>query len=779
MQNSTRSNADHLVSRLLNVPREERARVLVQEGPPAWDSVLFFAVRDGLRGARFGGRLSAADYLDTLQEVERRFEQTSENSMPRGQPANDDSDDLDYSEDSDENTADLIPETANEAAAGGSALKSEPARELRRPEQSLDAHRADAAARERITTPRAAPGTTSASRPPGTSASEIPREPVIITKATLEATGVGRGPGAAPASEIPREPVVALRTTPETASASAPAASPHTRVEFVPGARIRDRYVLERQIGKGGTAIVFRARDLRREAIVALKVLREELREVPDKIERLKREFRQAQALSHPNIIRVFDIDCEGGAWFLTMEALEGESLRSYLAARQPRRLPEREAIPIILACADALACAHERHQIHGDFKPENVFVTRDRHVRLLDFGVTPGVPSGGGPFVPAATPAYASPEVLSGQVPEPRDDVYSLACVAYEVLTGRHPYDRHPVTTARQQRRRVRRLPGLSRRQFAALRCGLSWSRDRRPASVRALVAELRSPERDKASGFWFSVMAIAVGALVTIAFLLNRQPEVSVGEGPSAVRSPTPPVSGAVSAGETGTREVSPAPAATSSASSKPRAAQIAAAPTPQPAPHAGEVAPGATSQASAAVPRRPAVPSSADAAATDAVIQSQLSPGSTSVVSAVAAPSPPVRSAADAAATTAVIQSQLSSFAGGVTFGQASIVVSERATQAVVRIARHGSLQRGVRVSWRTIPGTAQPGLDYSEIDSGTVSIPEDQDVRVLYIPIVDDAVKEPNKSFDVELFALDGPGRRLGPITRTRITILDDD
>jgi hypothetical protein len=294
----------------------------------------------------------------------------------------------------------------------------------------------------------------------------------------------------------------------------------------------------------------------------------------------------------------------------------------------------------------------------------------------------------------------------------------------------------------------------------------------------VGALVAELQGADGDQASGFWFSVMAIAVGALVTIAFLLNRQPAVPAGEAPPAVHAVTPPVSGTDSAGETDTREVTPAPAATPPAAPKPRAAQVSLVPTPQPVLRGGEVVPGAASQASAVVPRRPAVPSGADAAATNAVIQSQLSPGSTSVVSAVAPPSPSVRSAADAEATTAVIRSQLSSAAGGVTFAQASIVVSERATQAVIRIARHGSLQGRVRVSWHTIAGTAQPGLDYSTIDSGTVSIPEGQDVRVLYIPIVDDAVKEPNKSFDVELFALDGLGR-LGPITRTRITILDDD
>jgi len=679
----TRIGADHLVARLLTVPPEERARVLAQESPRAWDSVLFFAVRDGLRDARFGGRLSAADYLETLQQVERHFDQGSENSIPRGPPAN---------EDSDEHTVDLIPEAANDAAgsAQASAPQPDPARETSRPEHSADA---------------------------------------------------------SPARATPREPVTAPRPTLVAASVSPAVAPPHPRVEFVPGAKIRERYVLEHQIGRGGSAIVFRARDLRREAIVALKVLREELRDVPDKIERLKREFHQAQALSHPNIVRVFDIDCEAGAWFLTMEALDGESLRSHLAALQSKRWPEKEALAIISACADALAFAHEHDQVHGDFKPENVLVTRDRQVRLLDFGVanTAASPRSGAAHAPAATPAYASPEVLGSQLPEPSDDVFSLACVAYELLTGRHPFDRLSAVAARQRGLRLRRLPGLSHRQFAALKRGLAWSRSKRPTSVRALVSELHQPDAaGRAAGFWFSVLAIALGTVITIAFLLSRDREPSGGAEPAVVQGAASPAS---------------EPEATSPVTSG--AQQSAAAPVAAPSPEQTRV----TQPSVVLVPREPAR-------------SGAVAPGSTSVVSAVAPPSPPVRSAADAEATTAVIQSQPSSAAGGVTFAQASIVVSERATQAVIRIARHGSLQGRVRVSWRTIPGTAQPGLDYSTIDSGTVSIPEGQDVRVLYIPIVDDAVREPNKSFDVELFALDGPGRQ-GPITRTRITILDDD
>ncbi len=200
MQHSTRISADHLVARLLTVPREERALVLAQEGPRAWDSVLFFAVRDGLRGARFGGRLSAADYLETLQQVERHFEQGSEHSIPRGPPAN---------EDSDEHTVDLIPEAANDAAdsAQAAAPQPDPTRETREPGPSGGAGLASATPREPVTALRPTPETEGAGRGPGAAAANAtPRVLVTAPLPTPETAAANRGVDAGPASAIPREP---------------------------------------------------------------------------------------------------------------------------------------------------------------------------------------------------------------------------------------------------------------------------------------------------------------------------------------------------------------------------------------------------------------------------------------------------------------------------------------------------------------------------------------------------------------------------------------------
>jgi hypothetical protein len=130
----------------------------------------------------------------------------------------------------------------------------------------------------------------------------------------------------------------------------------------------------------------------------------------------------------------------------------------------------------------------------------------------------------------------------------------------------------------------------------------------------------------------------------------------------------------------------------------------------------------------------------------------------------------------SAADVAATTEVIQQSLAR-GGTVSLQQANIVVSERASQAVIRVQRRNDFLGRIRVQWRTIPGTAQPGIDYSDVTSGSLTIPEDQDIRVIYIPLMNDGTRESNEWFEVELTDVSGPAR-LGPITLTRVTILDD-
>ncbi len=280
------------------------------------------------------------------------------------------------------------------------------------------------------------------------------------------------------------------------------------------GCVLRDRYILEQQLANGGTAMIFRAVDLRRDATavdgrhVAVKVLRPELRDRPQSIARLQREFRQTQALAHPGIVRFHDLDCDRGSWFIVMELLTGESLRQWMRRASQATVPRADALRAALEVADALAFAHEHGVIHGDVKPDNIFMTSSGSARLLDFGVAPESSVGFPPADPAlelpvaaaATRVYASPEVLAGQEPEPRDDVFSLSCVVYEMLAGRHPYGRRGADVAMDAKQPVEPLGGLTPAQWASLAAGLSWHRAERPG-IRQLIEALGDEHEPVAS--------------------------------------------------------------------------------------------------------------------------------------------------------------------------------------------------------------------------------------------------------------------------------------
>ncbi|HXW10165.1 MAG TPA: serine/threonine-protein kinase, partial [Steroidobacteraceae bacterium] len=270
-------------------------------------------------------------------------------------------------------------------------------------------------------------------------------------------------------------------------------------LELRPGVILGDRYLLGEPVARGGQSIVFRARVLRDDGdgaasgkAVAIKVLKDANPSVAA-IARLKREFRQAQSLQHVGVASMFDIGCDRGTWFIAMELLEGMSLRTRLNRVATQPLGKPEALQIVAACADVLARAHRQGFAHGDVKPGNLFLQEDGAIKVLDFGaaydVQPAAPSTPnevrGPS--AATRTYASPEVLGGLPAEPRDDIFSLACVAYEMLAGRHPYSRMPANEARAHALEVVPVAGLTPGQNAALRNALEWSRSRRPSSIEA----------------------------------------------------------------------------------------------------------------------------------------------------------------------------------------------------------------------------------------------------------------------------------------------------
>ncbi len=217
------------------------------------------------------------------------------------------------------------------------------------------------------------------------------------------------------------------------------------------GARI-GRYRIVGAVGAGGMGEVYRARDESLERDVAIKVLPDEVAGDETRLGLFESEARAVARLSHPNILAIHDFGSEGGVRYAVMEILEGTTLR----ARLGKPVPWRKVVETAAAIADGLAAAHGRGVIHRDVKPENLFVTNDGLVKILDFGLarvapdreyesgsaTPTRPAtGSGPAL--GTVGYMAPEQVRGERADARSDIFSLGCVLYEMVTGRPPFAR------------------------------------------------------------------------------------------------------------------------------------------------------------------------------------------------------------------------------------------------------------------------------------------------------------------------------------------------
>jgi tetratricopeptide (TPR) repeat protein len=224
---------------------------------------------------------------------------------------------------------------------------------------------------------------------------------------------------------------------PATPSPTLPDAAAHLQ------AAITDRYVLGRELGRGGMAVVYLAQDLKHDRPVAIKVLRSELGHLLGP-ERFQREIRLAAQLQHPNILPVYDSGTAGGILWYSMPYVEGDTLRGRL--RRRGRFPVSEAVPVLQDLARALAYAHRRGVIHRDVKPENVMVGED-YVLLADFGVARPLDAAAdaGLTLPGGlvgTPTYMAPEQVAAEPTlDHRADLYALGVLAYELLVGEPPF--------------------------------------------------------------------------------------------------------------------------------------------------------------------------------------------------------------------------------------------------------------------------------------------------------------------------------------------------
>ncbi|HZX31894.1 MAG TPA: serine/threonine-protein kinase, partial [Rhodocyclaceae bacterium] len=355
---------------------------------------------------------------------------------------------------------------------------------------------------------------------------------------------------------------------PPTAIRDQPGGDPE-RIKGV-GDTLNGRFVLEECLGFGGMGMVYKALDLRkleasdRNPYIAIKVLNVQFRGHPKSLIALQREAKKAQRLAHPNIVTVYDFDRDGSMVYLTMEYLTGRPLSQLLRAPNFKGLPVPEAIRIVTGIAKALAYAHERGFVHCDLKPANVFVTDQGEVKVIDFGIArvfqkPEQDTEATVFDPGSlgglTPAYASPEMIEHLEPDPRDDIYALACITYELLTGRHPFDRVPATQARSANMRPARPKGLGMRQWRALRAALCFDRKERTPTVNRFLQELTGEGRAMTYvALMASSLVIAgVFSAMLIYFWNFRTGHEAAGEAvvpPPAAEAPRPPETPAVQA-------------------------------------------------------------------------------------------------------------------------------------------------------------------------------------------------------------------------------------
>lgn len=319
------------------------------------------------------------------------------------------------------------------------------------------------------------------------------------------------------------------------------------------GDTLNGRFVLEECIGFGGMGTVYKALDLRkleasdRNPYIAIKVLNVQFRGHPKSLIALQREAKKAQALAHPNIVRVYDFDRDGPMVYLTMEYLTGGPLSRKLRAPGFAGVPYEEALDIIGGIAKALSYAHERGFVHCDLKPANVFLTDNGEVKVIDFGIArvfhkPEEVVEATVFDPgslgAMTPAYASPEMLENRETDPRDDVYALACIAYELLTGRHPFDKVPATQARNSGLKPQRPQNLGNAPWKALRHALAFEREARTPSVDLFYKEMSGSGKMPPFAL-IGGAAFAAAMLVTLAFNFYQGAKEKPADEPGAVKT------------------------------------------------------------------------------------------------------------------------------------------------------------------------------------------------------------------------------------------------
>lgn len=212
----------------------------------------------------------------------------------------------------------------------------------------------------------------------------------------------------------------------------------NTNVES--GIMLANRYEILEKIGAGGMSDVFLAKDHSLGREVAVKILKQEFAEDRIFVAKFRAEAQAAAGLEHPNIVSIYDVGSEGSLYYIVMEYVEGITLKTYI--NKKGRLTYNEALSIAIQVGRGIEAAHKKNIIHRDIKPQNIIISREGKVKVMDFGIARAVTSNTVSADIMGSVHYASPEQARNGYVTFTTDIYSLGIVMYEMVTGRVPYD-------------------------------------------------------------------------------------------------------------------------------------------------------------------------------------------------------------------------------------------------------------------------------------------------------------------------------------------------
>lgn len=303
------------------------------------------------------------------------------------------------------------------------------------------------------------------------------------------------------------------------------------------GSLLKKRFLLEEVLGQGGMGTVYKTKDLRKveaedpHPYIATKVLNAAFKNHPDAFVTLQQETAKSHTLAHPNIVTVHDFDRDGDTLYMTMELLQGDPLDRLLKVERKLGLAKfgiakPKALAIVRDMCAALAYAHQRNIIHADLKPGNIFICDDGTAKVLDFGIARAASKETQKHkfdagqLGALTPAYATIEMIRDEPLTFTDDVYALACVAYEIFSGQHPYQNYSALEAKQLGLKPKPIAALNHREWKALSHALAVEKNQRTASVPLFIAEMFPRRSTVALSVAVVFAVIAVGGAAWLGY-------------------------------------------------------------------------------------------------------------------------------------------------------------------------------------------------------------------------------------------------------------------